>query len=93
MASTKTCIHAIVTGKVQGVFFRDSARQKAQSLNLSGWIKNLPNGCVELVACGDRDPIMMLTEWLWEGPPAAEVNNVTWEEIPEENHKEFSVIS
>ena len=81
MSKTETtCIHAVVSGKVQGVFFRDSARQKAEELTLTGWIKNLDNGDVELMACGERDPIMVLTEWLWEGPTSAEVSNVHWEE-------------
>lgn len=89
---TKTCIRAVVSGKVQGVFFRDSAQKKAYELGLTGWIKNLDNGDVELVACGEKDPIMVLTEWLWEGPKNAEVSNVYWKEITVENHDDFAVL-
>lgn len=85
----KVCIRAIVSGKVQGVFFRDSTCKKARELQLTGWVKNLSNGDVELVACGDRDSIMVLTEWLWDGPPSAEVSNVHWEEIEGEDHADF----
>lgn len=74
------CIRATVSGKVQGVFFRDSAKKKADELGLTGWVKNLPNGDVDVFACGERDPLMLLTEWLWEGSAAAEVSNVHWEE-------------
>ncbi|MFW0097311.1 MAG: acylphosphatase [Coxiella endosymbiont of Haemaphysalis qinghaiensis] len=87
----KICIHATVSGKVQGVFFRDSTQQKARELELTGWVKNIPNGDVELVACGGRDSIMVLTEWLWNGPPSASVNNVRWEKIIWENHTDFNV--
>ena len=85
----KICIRAVISGKVQGVFFRDGTIQKSQELGLTGWIKNLDNGDVELIACGSRDPIMILTEWLWEGPDAAEISNVRWEEVEWEEHGEF----
>jgi len=89
--NNKICIHAIISGKVQGVFFRDTTMKKAHELKLTGWIKNLSEGNVELVACGDQDSIMILTEWLWEGPEKAEVSNVHWEEIPNEHHDSFKV--
>ena len=87
----KMCIRAVVSGKVQGVYFRDSTQKKAEQLGLTGWVKNLEHGDVELVACGSQDSIMILTEWLWEGPPLAEVHNVHWETIVWENHKAFAV--
>ena len=88
----KICIRANVSGKVQGVFFRKSTAQKAQALQLTGWIKNTTDGQVELVACGGRDHVVELTDWLWQGPDAAEVANVHWEEIPCEEHAEFAVL-
>ena len=91
MTNKKICIRAVVSGKVQGVFFRDSAQKKAKTLNLTGWIKNTDSGDVELLACGARDPVMILTEWLWEGPDSAEVSNVRWEEIEWETHDQFVV--
>lgn len=85
------CIKATVSGKVQGVFFRNKTLKKAQELQLTGWVKNTADGNVELIACGEQAPIMELTDWLWHGPPAAEVSNVHWEEIPSESFDEFSV--
>lgn len=88
---TKICIKASVSGKVQGVFFRDSTLKKAQELQLTGWIKNTTDGNVELLACGEQDHIMELTDWLWRGPKPAEVSNVHWEETPWEAFDSFSV--
>ncbi len=85
------CIKAVISGKVQGVFFRQGTLLKARELGLTGWAKNLPNGDVEIMACGERDPIMLLTEWLWEGPKAAEVSNVIWNEIDWEKFDTFEV--
>jgi len=88
---SKICIKAIISGKVQGVFFRDSALKKAQELQLTGWVTNTREGKVELRACGEQDHISELTDWLWQGPPSAEVSNVQWQEIPLEIFDGFSV--
>ncbi len=88
----KLTIKATVSGKVQGVFFRAGTQEQAKLLQLTGWIKNLPNGNVELVASGDRDHVMQITDWLWQGTPTAEVSNVHWEEIPYEPLSEFKII-
>jgi acylphosphatase len=61
---TKRCL---VSGKVQGVFYRASARDKARSLGVSGWAKNLPDGQVEVVVSGSGDAVAALCDWLWEG--------------------------
>lgn len=87
----KICIKATISGKVQGVFFRKHTREKAKNLQLTGWVKNTENNKVELRACGDRDRIMELTDWLWQGSPASEVRNVQWEEIPIEKFDDFTV--
>lgn len=87
----KICIRAVVSGKVQGVFFRDSTLQIAKKLELTGWVKNTDEGDVELIACGNRDHIMELTDWLWHGPDAAEVSNVHWEEIETQKFEDFLV--
>ena len=73
---TKTCIHAIITGVVQGVFFRASTKQKANSLSLTGWVRNLPSGQVECVICGDVENVSTMLHWLHKGPIMASVDHV-----------------
>lgn len=66
----------VVSGKVQGVFFRASARDRAQALGLRGFAKNLPDGRVEVLAAGDDAAIDELAAWLREGPPMARVDDL-----------------
>jgi acylphosphatase len=68
--------HLIVEGRVQGVWFRDSTRQEAVRLGLSGWVKNRFDGAVEVVAEGPRERIETLVKWCHHGPPAAKVTGV-----------------
>jgi acylphosphatase len=86
------CIHATISGKVQGVFYRHHTRRKAQELGITGWVKNLANGDVELIACGDSEAIKQLTTWLWDGPSRAKVDNVVCEEIVNEVHEDFKIM-
>ena len=72
----KVRVHLIIEGRVQGVWFRESTRKKALSLGVYGWVRNLPDGTVEVVAEGDEDRIEELVKWCHKGPPAAEVINV-----------------
>ena len=65
-----------ITGEVQGVFFRDSTRQKAEELGLSGWVKNAPDGNVEAVFEGPSDGVREIVAWCEQGPPNASVANV-----------------
>lgn len=78
---TKQCIHAIVSGLVQGVFYRDCTRRKAQELQLSGWVRNLNNGTVEVLACGAPDTIGIFIDWLWKGSPNSNVEDVKWQNV------------
>ena len=74
----------LVSGKVQGVFYRVSTRERALELGLSGRAINLHDGRVEVVAQGDADALDVLEAWLHQGPPSAKVNAVvrqTWEEV------------
>ena len=66
----------IVTGNVQGVFFRASTRDQARRLGLCGYAKNLDDGSVEVVAVGDDDALEDMAEWLQHGPPMADVTVV-----------------
>ena len=70
-----------VSGRVQGVYFRGATQRKATELGLTGYARNLPDGRVEVLVCGEAAKIQALCEWLWEGPPLAEVECqvVPWE--------------
>lgn len=76
----RKAVRYLVSGKVQGVFYRASTVEQARSLGLSGWARNLPDGRVEVVAAGDEPRLAQLAEWLWQGPPAAAVDGVAIEE-------------
>lgn len=71
----------VVSGRVQGVFFRASTQDAAVSLGLSGHALNLPDGRVEVVAVGDADAVARLGEWLWQGSPLSQVSGVASEDI------------
>jgi acylphosphatase len=69
-------LRMIVSGRVQGVGFRYTARDEAQDLGLKGWVRNRPSGEVEIVAEGREDVLRMLAAWAHLGPPAAHVSRV-----------------
>jgi len=73
-------IHMNIRGRVQGVFYRVSARQEALRLGLTGWIRNCPDGSVELLAQGPRPLCEGLLSYCHEGPPGARVDaiDVSW---------------
>lgn len=73
-------VHAVIRGQVQGVYYRSSASEQARVLGVSGWVRNLRGGEVELVAEGPRPVLEKLLEWCRLGPPAAQVEAVdaTW---------------
>lgn len=91
MSTKQITIHAIISGNVQGVFFRQATLEKATALKLTGWVKNTPNKTVELMASGDREAMSELTQWLWKGPPAANVTHVQVEEKPFKAFSTFCV--
>lgn len=71
-----SCRRCVVTGRVQGVFFRAATREQALALGLSGYARNLPDGRVEVLACGTEGDVLSLCAWLQSGPPQAQVSNV-----------------
>lgn len=73
----------LITGRVQGVFFRESTRRQAEPLGLTGHAVNLSDGRVEVLAAGDPGSLDRLEAWLSEGPPAARVDEVQRTEAPE----------
>ena len=70
------CVRFRIHGRVQGVFFRASTRTQALQLGLSGHAKNLADGSVEVIACGDATAVDALYRWLHDGPPSARVDRV-----------------
>lgn len=85
------CRRFLVSGLVQGVFYRASAGEQAQRLGLTGFVRNTPDGRVELVACGEESRLAELERWLWKGPPAARVENVIAADEPLQRFSGFGV--
>lgn len=88
----KICKRAVVSGKVQGVFFRQGTQQQALTWGIKGWVRNLPNGEVECFICGEAETVEKLCAWLHQGPPAAKVIQVKIEEAAWEEHEDFVVL-
>lgn len=84
-------VHLLIKGKVQGVFYRASAKDVAEQLKLTGWIRNTVDGDVEAVACGDEDRIKEFIEWCNKGPRKAEVYKVVVTEKEEEHFESFRI--
>lgn len=83
----------VVTGKVQGVFFRQSTMLKAQALSLGGTVENLPDGnTVDIIATGSEAGLAELISWCQQGPPGAEVNKVEISDQPLQEFKSFSIL-
>ncbi len=85
------CIHAVISGKVQGVYFRSFTQRLAQSLQLTGWVKNLRDGKVETIACGPKKLVTDFITGLHQGPPTAKVSEVCWKEVPLQTFTDFSI--
>lgn len=84
-------VRARVSGRVQGVFFRAETRARAEELHVTGWVRNLPDGRVELVAEGEEQNVRALVDWCRTGPPHARVERV--EEFQENAAGEFESFS
>jgi acylphosphatase len=81
----------VAHGRVQGVFFRDSMRERAQSIGVAGWVTNRPDGAVEAVLEGDADDVESMVRWMQEGPRRAEVDRVDVDEEEPEGLEGFHV--
>ncbi len=76
-------VRAVVRGRVQGVFYRDSCRTEARRLGVRGWVRNRDDGAVEVVAEGPRERVDQLLTWCRHGPPRAQVTDVAvTDEVP-----------
>ena len=71
----------LVAGRVQGVFYRASTRQRAVELGVNGYARNLPDGRVEVLAVGEPSAVEALCRWLWQGSPASQVTSVDVEVV------------
>ena len=77
--------HVFVSGRVQGVFFRDACSRQAHQLGVTGWVRNRPDGRVEAVFEGDADAVERMVDWCRRGPPRAVVTSVEiTDESPED---------
>lgn len=75
------CRRCLVSGRVQGVWYRGSTRGEAERLGVTGHARNLPDGRVEVLACGPPGAVDALCDWLWQGPRHAEVSDVQCESV------------
>jgi len=81
----------LVSGKVQGVFYRQSTQEKAKALGITGMVKNLPNGNVQIMATGMPDQLNELVDWCKQGPPRAEVTSVKVEKLSPQAYSHFTI--
>ncbi|MFH1101823.1 MAG: acylphosphatase [Methanobacteriota archaeon] len=72
----KTRVHVVISGQVQGVWYRASTKEKAEELGLTGWVKNTAHGNVEAVFEGDESTVNEMIAWCRKGPPLAQVTDV-----------------
>lgn len=69
--------HLLIQGRVQGVWFRESMRHEAERLEVTGWVRNTPDGAVEAVVQGSDEAVDALISWAHNGPPMAQVERIT----------------
>ncbi|MFZ5602564.1 MAG: acylphosphatase [Pseudomonadota bacterium] len=80
-------IRVVVSGRVQGVFYRASTQEAATSLGVTGWVRNLDNGDVEFEAQGTPDQLQQLLQWAQRGPARALVTGLSQETCPLQQHE------
>ncbi len=85
------CQEIQVIGRVQGVFYRAFTQQIALQHNITGWVKNAPDGSVLIHACGNKDDLLSFVERLRQGPPAATVEHLEIRDILQVDYKDFTV--
>ena len=85
-------VHLVIKGKVQGVFFRASTKDKANELGINGWVKNMPDGNVEVLAAGSKGQLENFIRWCRKGPKQAIVSDVIVSNTEETFLNEFWII-
>lgn len=86
---SQICVRAWVAGKVQGVYYRACTQDMARQLRLTGYARNLPDGRVEVLACGEEQAVQRLLDWLWQGSPRSKVSSVESEPCEWQNVEGF----
>jgi acylphosphatase len=84
-------VHLLVKGRVQGVSFRASAKEEADQLSITGWVRNTPEGHVEITATGNDAALKAFTTWCRRGPAHAHVTELLSEPLPETPFPNFSI--
>lgn len=92
MMNNKSCMRCYVSGKVQGVWYRASAQEQAEKLGINGWAKNLADGRVEVIACGEPSELDVFFKWLKQGPPLAKVESCSREVLFWKDYPGFEVL-
>jgi len=92
MTKGVVCRRCRVAGQVQGVFYRGSTQHRAQQLGITGYARNLPDGRVEVLACGSPQAVAALCEWLRQGPSRAQVSAIECEEETAASPARFDVL-
>ncbi|MGW8376960.1 acylphosphatase [Streptomyces sp. ODS28] len=93
MTSSTACKRVTATGRVQGVYFRDTCRTVAEEQGVRGWVRNLPDGSVEAHFEGEPEAVDRLVDWARQGPPAARVDEVRTADAAPEGLSGFEVRS
>ncbi|UTW45370.1 acylphosphatase [bacterium SCSIO 12696] len=91
MSEAVKAVRGYVTGKVQGVWFRYSVQQKALPLGVCGYAKNLPDGRVEVLLCGEAKNLAEVQKFVSTGPEQARVDNLQWQEVEAEPLTGFDI--
>ena len=92
LAMANKIVHAIISGRVQGVFFRDYTQREAINLGLTGWVRNLPDRTVEAVISGNSKSVDQMIDWLHKGSPASQVDHVQVDELDtDDRYSSFEV--
>jgi acylphosphatase len=84
--------HILVSGRVQGVYFRTSCVDIARKLGITGWVRNLPDGRVEIMASGGFGIIDDFLKWCAQGPSGARVENLSFEDKPAQTFENFTIL-
>ena len=74
-------VHFVISGKVQGVFFRDTAKRMASQIGIKGWIRNTDDGTIEILAQGSESQLSEFERWCRTGPPVAKIDSVEKEDM------------